>query len=161
MSQLDWWEDEYCNRINGSDGAVFSPFVTKDKTLQMFIPGLCKSFKFTFESDELTVKDIPVLKYSISPSFFESGKTNPENRCYCKNPEDPESCTENGIFPLLGCGKGWDSISYMLRFDEKHMLANVKFKLCSCNGALPTTFLPRISIVHKSVDWSASRKRSS
>lgn len=108
MAQLNWWDDEYCNRINGSDGANFKPFLTRERSLDMFIPGLCKSLRFTFDSDGMDVKGIPVLKYSLPPSFFESAKTNPDNACYCTNPgEDYENCHENGVFVMAGCGKGY------------------------------------------------------
>ncbi|CAL8137071.1 unnamed protein product [Orchesella dallaii] len=101
IRELEWWNDQYCNRMNGTDSGVFKPFATKDRILHMFIPALCRSFRFTFESEN-EVDGIPVIKYSIPPSFFESGKTNPDNLCFC---EDPKNCPEDGVFEMTNCGK--------------------------------------------------------
>ncbi|ODN04769.1 Lysosome membrane protein 2 [Orchesella cincta] len=103
--ELEWWNDQYCNRINGTDGGIFKPYATKDRIFQMFIPGLCRSFRFTFESEK-EVEGIPTIKYSIAPSFFESAKTNPDNACYCEDPEkDFKNCPESGVTDLSNCGK--------------------------------------------------------
>lgn len=39
---LDFWNDSYCNMINGTDGTQYPPGLKKDETIQLFTTDLCR-----------------------------------------------------------------------------------------------------------------------
>jgi len=43
MPQLDYWEGEECNRIDGSEPSMFSPHLLQDRsTVNVFLQVLCR-----------------------------------------------------------------------------------------------------------------------
>ncbi len=40
--QLNIWESVGANSINGTDGTMFSPFITRDQEINSFSPDMCR-----------------------------------------------------------------------------------------------------------------------
>jgi hypothetical protein len=89
MDKLEWWKGPECNKILGSDGVSMPPFVTPDRVFHMFVPGICRSLKFTFDS-EVNVLGIPGYRFTVPEDVLGDPREVPENRCYCSGFPDPE-----------------------------------------------------------------------
>ncbi|KAJ8885847.1 hypothetical protein PR048_012053 [Dryococelus australis] len=48
-TQLPHWKTERCNRIDGSDGSIFPPHITKDTTLYVYEKDLCRKLPLRME----------------------------------------------------------------------------------------------------------------
>jgi scavenger receptor class B, member 1 len=50
-SHLPHYGREECNRINGSDGSIFPPHITKDRTLFVYDKDLCRLLPLVYEKE--------------------------------------------------------------------------------------------------------------
>ncbi|KFM67982.1 Scavenger receptor class B member 1, partial [Stegodyphus mimosarum] len=98
-SSVDWWDDKYCDQINGTDGVQYAPGVKRNDTLRLFNPNLCRSIPLKYEKD-ITVHGIKTLRFGMPASAFSSGDINPDNKCFCQG-----SNCHSGIIPM-NCKKG-------------------------------------------------------
>lgn len=60
---LDFWTTPSCNMINGSDGSIFPPFVTRDRIIEIFSPDMCRSIYMTYLKD-VELLGIPAYRFS-------------------------------------------------------------------------------------------------
>jgi lysosome membrane protein 2 len=123
--ELNWWytkglnkssNDHFCNKINGSDGSIFPPFVTKETTLRLFNPDLCRSIWFTFDS-ETSFRDIPSYKFKIPSETFAGPTCNRNNKCFCQkqHPQLNHHCW-SGTTRLFKCRQGAPIVSSFPHF---------------------------------------------
>lgn len=112
---LSFWDNDYCNMINGSDGSVFPPFVNRDRVLRIFSPDMCRSIYMTYLED-VEVLGVPGYRFITPKDVLEDPRVNAENICYCKRKDpDEESlddCSKAGVFYLAPCRKGWLHTSF-------------------------------------------------
>ncbi|XP_051911393.1 platelet glycoprotein 4 [Hippocampus zosterae] len=102
---LPFWDDKYCNMINGTDGSNFAPFMDPTKPIYFFSSDICRSVSANFEhSSEL--KEIPVYRFGLLPSTLASPVDNPDNHCYCRNPKTTKNCTLAGVLDISSCQDG-------------------------------------------------------
>ncbi|XP_069483784.1 platelet glycoprotein 4 [Ambystoma mexicanum] len=101
-STLPYWNDNYCNMINGTDAASFPAFVDKSKILRFFSPEICRSIYAEYESS-LDLKGIPVDHFTLPRSAFASPEKNPDNECYCTEKELSKNCTAEGVLDISRC----------------------------------------------------------
>ncbi|CAL8102958.1 unnamed protein product [Orchesella dallaii] len=104
QTELTFWDDQYCNMINGTDATVFSPWLTRNTTLQIFSPDMCRSLYMVYEKD-VRVTGIKAYKFVIPKSVLESAEVNPDNQCYC-NGEEFGPCLQTGVLRLAPCRGG-------------------------------------------------------
>ncbi|RVE56683.1 hypothetical protein OJAV_G00223090 [Oryzias javanicus] len=104
-SNLGFWNDSYCDMINGTDASSFSPFLDKEKPLYFFSSDICRSVSASYEQT-LDLKGIDVYRYSLLPSTLASPVDNPDNRCFCKNMQTTKNCTLAGVLELSTCQQG-------------------------------------------------------
>lgn len=102
MSRVPFWNDRYCNMMNGTDGAQFPPPVTKKDVLYAYTPDLCRSVFLEF-GEEVKVRGIPAYRFITPDRLFASPFDNPDNMCFCT---EPELCELSGILDLSPCRKG-------------------------------------------------------
>lgn len=50
-THLSHWTNEKCNRLNGSDGSIFPPHITKDTILHVYDKDLCRLLPLRFEKE--------------------------------------------------------------------------------------------------------------
>jgi len=105
--RLSWWGKkgggEYCNMINGTDGSIFPPFVTKDRVLSIFNPELCRSLRLTYKS-EMEYKGVSGYRFTVPADVLQDQSINPDNLCFCVNPK--EGCPKSGVMQLSVCRSG-------------------------------------------------------
>lgn len=98
-SNLQFWRSEYCNQINGTDGSVFAPSVDKTSTLRVFSTDICRSLYLLYEQ-EITYKDIALLRFTAPDELFLNASVNPDNQCYCM------PCLGTGLLNVSVCKQG-------------------------------------------------------
>ncbi|XP_022605357.1 platelet glycoprotein 4 [Seriola dumerili] len=102
---LRFWNDKYCDMINGTDASSFAPFVDKKKPLYFFSSDICRSVSASFE-ESMDLKGIEVYRYALQPSTLASPIVNPDNRCFCRNPTTTKNCTMAGVLDISSCKEG-------------------------------------------------------
>lgn len=101
---LGYWPS-YCDMVNGTDAASFPPFVDKTRVLQFFSSDICRSIYAVFGA-ELDLKGISVLRFILPPKAFASPIQNPDNHCFCTDPEISNNCTFFGLLDISKCKEG-------------------------------------------------------
>ena len=82
-----WPNGNGANAINGTEGLLFSPFLSEDDILEVFSDDALRTIKLVY-ADTLELNGIRVFQYRIKNSTFESAFMNPENaRWGSWNPE--------------------------------------------------------------------------
>ncbi|XP_030296000.1 platelet glycoprotein 4 [Sparus aurata] len=99
---LTFWDDKYCNMINGTDASSFAPFVDKRKPLYFFSSDICRSVSASYE-DSLDLKGIKVYRYTLQPNTLAAPNVNPDNQCYCRDPKVTKNCTMAGVLDISSC----------------------------------------------------------
>ncbi|CAL1281117.1 unnamed protein product [Larinioides sclopetarius] len=102
MSRIPFWNNQYCNMMNGTDGSQFPPPVSKRDILYVYTPELCRSVSLEFLND-VRVQGIPALRFVTPDRLFASPTINPDNMCYCT---DEKFCSLSGILDVSPCRKG-------------------------------------------------------
>ncbi|XP_047431246.1 platelet glycoprotein 4 [Mugil cephalus] len=102
---LGFWNDSYCNMINGTDASSFAPFLDKSKEIFFFSPDICRSVSASYEKT-VDLKGIDVYRYSLLPSTLAAPKVNPDNQCFCKEELFSRNCTIAGVLDLSSCQEG-------------------------------------------------------
>uniref|UniRef100_A0A7N9ANQ0 Platelet glycoprotein 4 n=1 Tax=Mastacembelus armatus TaxID=205130 RepID=A0A7N9ANQ0_9TELE len=102
---LHFWNDKYCDMINGTDASAFAPLLDKKKLIYFFSSDICRSASAQFEAS-LDLKGIEVYRYTLPPSTLASPTVNPDNRCFCKNPKTTKNCTLAGVLDIGSCQDG-------------------------------------------------------
>ncbi|XP_053506765.1 platelet glycoprotein 4 [Ictalurus furcatus] len=102
QQSLSYWNNTYCDMINGTDGSSFSPFLDKKTPLYFFSSDICRSVLAEFEGT-VDLKGITVYRYMLPPQTFASPVDNPDNLCYCTNKETTRNCTIAGVLDIKPC----------------------------------------------------------
>ncbi|XP_044279082.1 platelet glycoprotein 4 isoform X2 [Varanus komodoensis] len=103
-STVPYW-DQYCNMVNGTDGASFPPFLNKEQVLYFFSSDICRSIYGLFDSEQV-VKDITLYRFIVPPAAFASPREVPENICFCTEREISRDCTSAGALDISSCKAG-------------------------------------------------------
>ena len=97
---LDFWTSKSANMLNGTDGSIYKPHITKDDKLYIFITQLCRSLHVIYLSDGTKIKGIGSLRFHPPKSTFVSGNINPDNKGFCV----PEwNCLPSGLLSIKKC----------------------------------------------------------
>lgn len=102
---LRFWDDKYCDMINGTDASSFSPFVDKEKPLYFFSSDICRSVSASFVAS-VDLKGIEVYRYTLQENTMASPTVNPDNRCFCRNPTTTRNCSLAGVLDISSCQDG-------------------------------------------------------
>ncbi|XP_072311252.1 platelet glycoprotein 4 [Eucyclogobius newberryi] len=104
-SKLTFWNDSYCNMLNGTDASSFAPFIDKTKPLYFFSSDICRSVSASHVKT-YDLKGIKVYRYSLLPSTLASPLDNPDNHCFCHNQVVSRNCTLAGVLDISTCQNG-------------------------------------------------------
>eukprot|EP00064_Thunnus_orientalis_P018449 superscaffoldBa00004258_g18548 len=102
---LDFWDDQYCNMINGTDASSFHPFVEKKEALYFFSSDICRSVSASFQKS-MDLKGIEVYRYTLKPSTLAAPTENPDNKCFCRDLTITKNCTMAGVLDISSCQGG-------------------------------------------------------
>ncbi|NXO57113.1 CD36 protein, partial [Aramus guarauna] len=101
---LSYWED-YCDLVNGTDGASFPPFVKKDQTLRFFSSDICRSIYGVYQGKQ-NVKGIPLYRFTVPREAFASPAEVKDNYCFCTDEVISKNCTLAGVLDISACKAG-------------------------------------------------------
>ncbi|CAH8470202.1 unnamed protein product [Schistosoma turkestanicum] len=99
---LSYWTTETANMINGTDGTLFHPFITKNDTPYIFASDICRSLQFTFDSI-VEFNELPTYKFIPQSDIFKSSKYYEKNKGFCLN---WPNCFEDGVLDMSSCQPG-------------------------------------------------------
>jgi len=106
QTELSFWTDQYCNMINGTDGSIFPPFVTRDRVVRLFSADLCRSLYLKYTKD-VEMNGIQGYRFAVPKEELEDPRINEENSCFCTNPgHNKRNCLKAGAIQLSACRKG-------------------------------------------------------
>ncbi|XP_038667426.1 platelet glycoprotein 4 isoform X1 [Scyliorhinus canicula] len=101
-TKLTFWDDPYCDMINGTDASSFPPFLHDREKLYFYSSDICRSIFAEYEQKK-KLKGIPVHRFVVPPKALESFLKNPDNHCYCKDMSVSQNCTFGGILGISVC----------------------------------------------------------
>lgn len=99
VSRTNYFEGK-CADLSGSSGDFFPPFITKNQTMELFSPEMCRSVLMDFE-EEKEIKGVKTFKFSGGDRTVDNGTLYPENECYCGG-----VCVPSGLFNVSSCRYG-------------------------------------------------------
>ncbi|XP_003972763.2 platelet glycoprotein 4 [Takifugu rubripes] len=103
--KLDFWEDQYCDMINGTDASSFPPFVDKSKPLYFFSSDICRSVSASFQQS-MDLKGIEVYRFTLQPNTLAAPTDNPDNHCFCRDQKVTKNCSLAGALDISSCQSG-------------------------------------------------------
>ena len=99
---LKVWNGDTCNRVQGSDGSTFNPYIQTEERLWFFNDQLCRSLPLVFDR-EVKSGELPGYRFVPDENVFKLDfEKYPENSCFCK---DEELCQMigDGMFAVSKC----------------------------------------------------------
>lgn len=103
VPELPWWWTEETNEIQGTDGTMYHPYMSRKEKLYLFHPDLCRSVPYIYEED-VVYKEVPLLKFVLANYTFYNGSDYPPNEGFCKGNHD--LCGPSGIMRQDPCRFG-------------------------------------------------------
>lgn len=79
--KMDFWTSDTCNKIQGTDGSIFPPFIKRDSIFWMFVPDICRSIYASYYKD-IELNGLQLLRYTVPRDAFDA--KNPQNEGYCQ-----------------------------------------------------------------------------
>ncbi|XP_072271866.1 scavenger receptor class B member 1 isoform X2 [Pyxicephalus adspersus] len=98
LREVNFWNSEQANMINGTSGQMWPPFRTPDQPLEFYSPDACRSLKFVFEKED-SYRGIPTFRYVAPNYLFANGSDYPPNEGFCP-------CTASGVMNVSACRAG-------------------------------------------------------
>ncbi|XP_041095852.1 scavenger receptor class B member 1-like, partial [Polyodon spathula] len=93
--QVNYWNSEQCNKINGTAGQMWPPFMTPETTLPFYSPDVCRSMELVYERPG-EILGIPTYRFVAPKTMFANGSVYPPNEGFCP-------CRESGIQNVSSC----------------------------------------------------------
>nr|XP_022899772.1 scavenger receptor class B member 1-like [Onthophagus taurus] len=102
-TQFGKWSTEECDRIHGSDGTQFNPFLIREKKpITVLTPESCRTLEYVFSHEVKVInKTIKAYKYILPTSVYDAPDKNPDNQCYCDL--DSGYCAPQGFLDISKC----------------------------------------------------------
>ncbi|XP_056138966.1 lysosome membrane protein 2a isoform X2 [Lampris incognitus] len=122
LREMTWWSSNQSNMINGTDGAVFHPLLSRDELLYIFAADLCRSIHLAYVKD-VEVKGIQAYRFAPPSDVLMSPKDNPTNAGFCVPAGD---CLGTGVLKVSVCREGAPivvSFPHFYQADEKYITA--------------------------------------
>lgn len=105
-SSVTAWGGPNCNKINGTQGDIFSPYITKETTISVFSTDICRSMALKYVQDT-SFQGIDGYRFAPNWEVMASPEQNGNNYCFC--PQSASGLTKNngclrkGAMDLSGC----------------------------------------------------------
>lgn len=104
-SELGFWRQHSdCDKIRGTDGSIFHPFLNKESKLEAFSSDICTSLALEY-SEDVEHLGIQGFRFRGAKGGLDDPRINKANRCYCFE-DDIDKCGHAGVLPLETCLKG-------------------------------------------------------
>ncbi|XP_026876691.2 scavenger receptor class B member 1 isoform X2 [Electrophorus electricus] len=95
LKNVNYWNSDQCNMINGTAGQMWPPFLTTESTLPFYSPDACRSMELVYENPGM-VKGIPVFRFVAPKTLFANGSDYHPNEGFCP-------CRQSGLLNVSSC----------------------------------------------------------
>lgn len=102
LREMNYWSSNQSNMINGTDGSVFHPLLSRDELLYIFAAELCRSIHLAFVED-VEVKGIQAYRFAPPVDVLQAPSINPANEGFCVPKGD---CLGTGVLKVSVCREG-------------------------------------------------------
>ncbi|EDO37700.1 predicted protein, partial [Nematostella vectensis] len=127
---LGVWNSSYANMINGTDGTQFSPGISTDDTLFVFVTQLCRSLFLTYDKST-TIHGIDTYQFTTPSSLYLNASLNGNNAAFCT-----KKCYPTGILDISVCQDA--PISIPLFVSAPHFYLGDPSLRCNIKGLSPS-----------------------
>jgi len=97
-TELNYWNESQCNKVHGSDGASFNPYIKKSDTLWFFNDQLCRAMPLVYEKT-IDQGGLPGLRFVPREDVFMSSEKYPQNSCF----GGEDRLMGDGVFDVTIC----------------------------------------------------------
>ena len=97
FGHLNFWNSPYANMLNGSDGSIYKPDISKDDMLYVFVIQMCRALSLKY-LDKITIEGINGYRFNPPKYIFQSGSINPNNKGFCV-----PNCLPSGLLSISPC----------------------------------------------------------
>ncbi|XP_040203294.1 scavenger receptor class B member 1 isoform X1 [Rana temporaria] len=98
LTEVNFWNSEQANMINGTAGQMWPPFRTPDQPLEFYSPDACRSLTLVYDKED-SYRGIPTYRYTAPNYLFANGSDYPPNEGFCP-------CTASGVMNVSACRSG-------------------------------------------------------
>ncbi|PAA66909.1 hypothetical protein BOX15_Mlig007247g2, partial [Macrostomum lignano] len=102
LDRLLHWNSSQANMINGTDGAMFPPFVSRSDLLYLFSSDICRSIYLKYRGDVMLHNTVPLYRFQAPAEMFMNATLNPSNRGFCLDGR----CLDSGVLNISACAEG-------------------------------------------------------
>lgn len=99
LTEFPYYEGE-CKKLKGSAGEFFSPNPTRDETIHLFAPEMCRSIPYDYEKD-IELHGMKGYRFSAGARALDNGTLYEENKCYATSDLMP-----SGVMNVSICNYG-------------------------------------------------------
>ena len=75
--EMPFWNETRCNKVHGSDGASFNPYIKREDTLWFFNDQLCRALPLVYDRT-IDQDGLPGLRFVPREDVFMSSKNYPQ-----------------------------------------------------------------------------------
>lgn len=105
-SSVSAWGGPTCNAINGTQGDLFTPDITRQSEITVFSTDICRSMTLQYLEDT-SFKGISGYRFAPGPEVMASPVENGNNYCFCPQVASgltkENGCLRKGAMDLSGC----------------------------------------------------------
>ncbi|XP_063820663.1 scavenger receptor class B member 1 isoform X2 [Pseudophryne corroboree] len=95
LKEVNYWNSEEANMINGTAGQMWPPFRTPSQPLEFYSPEACRSLTLVYEKEE-SFRGIPTYRYTSPDYLFANGTDYSPNEGFCP-------CVASGVMNVSSC----------------------------------------------------------
>ncbi|VDP82564.1 unnamed protein product [Echinostoma caproni] len=147
QTKLSVWTTSEANKLNGSDGSLFHPFLQWKEQPYVFTADICRSIQLR-PTSEVKFAGVPVYRYLPFEDTFRSALNTEKNRGFCLN---WPNCLKDNVHDMTTCMPGAPivmSLPHLMHADPEYQNA---VEGLHPNDDLNTSFLiePKTGVVFK------------
>ncbi|NXC19677.1 SCRB1 protein, partial [Corythaeola cristata] len=94
LTQLNYWQSDQCNMINGTAGEMWPPFMSPT-SLEFYSPDACRSMTLVYQQSG-KFKGVPTYRFVAPKTLFANGTDYPPNEGFCP-------CLQSGVQNVSSC----------------------------------------------------------
>ncbi|KAI6201799.1 Lysosome membrane protein 2 [Aphelenchoides besseyi] len=109
LTPENWWSTAEARSMNGTDGSLFKPFISKTDKIDVFSRDLCRSIQMTFK-EEVSYGRLTAYRFVLPADNFDYSL--PKNSGFCYDTgktffdQQNSTCLPNGLLDVSRCQRG-------------------------------------------------------
>lgn len=99
LTEFPFYEGE-CKKLKGSAGEFFQPHPSRNESIHLFAPEMCRSIPYDYEQD-IDLHGLKGFRYVAGARSLDNGTLYDENKCFASNDSMP-----SGVMNISVCNYG-------------------------------------------------------